>query len=119
MVFHLVLLKPRADLSRDARLALVSAFERAIREIPTVRRSRVGQRVVHGAGYEMTAPDAADFCVTIEFDDVAGLKAYLAHPAHAELGRRFGDALSAALVYDFEERDLAAIAREASGGATP
>ena len=116
MVFHLVLLKPRPDLSRASRLALVAAFERAVMEIPTVRGTRVGRRIKHGAGYEATAPDAADFCVTIEFDDVAGLQAYLAHPAHAELGRRFGDSLSAALVYDFEERDLAAIAREASGG---
>jgi hypothetical protein len=118
MVFHLVLLKPRPDLSREARLALVAAFEHAVRDIPSVRGTRVGKRVVHGAGYEATAPDAADFSVTIEFEDLAGLKAYLAHPAHAELGRRFGDSLSAAFVYDFEEQDLAAIAREASGGGT-
>jgi hypothetical protein len=38
----------------------------------------------------------------IEFDDLAGLQAYLQHPAHEQLGARFGKSLSAALVYDFE-----------------
>ena len=48
-------------------------------------------------------PDAADFLVMLQFDDAAGLAAYLQHPAHQELGERFGDSLAAALVYDFED----------------
>jgi hypothetical protein len=103
MVFHLVLLKPRPDLSTDGRERLVSAFERAIREIPTVRGVRVGRRVVVGTGYEAGVPDAADYVAMIEFDDVDGLRAYLQHPAHAELGARFSDSLAGALVYDFED----------------
>jgi hypothetical protein len=102
MVSHVVMMKPRPDLSADDRHALMAAFERAIREIPTVRAVRVGRRVLHGAGYEQTAPDAADYLIVIDFDDLEGLQTYLRHPAHDELGARFGQSLSAALVYDFE-----------------
>ena len=102
MVSHLVLLKPRPDLSTDGRERLVSAFERAIREIPAVRGVRVGRRVLVGAGYETGMPDTADYLVLIEFDDADGLRAYLEHPAHAELGARFWDSLAAAVVFDFE-----------------
>ena len=67
-----------------------------------MRNVRIGRRVRHGAGYELSAADAADYLVAIDFDDVVGLQAYLRHPAHDELGRRFDASLSAALVYDFE-----------------
>jgi stress responsive alpha/beta barrel protein len=102
MVSHLVLMQPRADLTAAQREEFIAAFERAIREIPTVRRARVGRRIVHGAGYEATAPRDADYIAEIDFDDLAGLQAYLCHPAHEELGVRFGRSLSAAMVYDFE-----------------
>jgi hypothetical protein len=102
MVTHLVLMKPRPNLSAADRQAFVDAFETALRQIPTIRGVRVGRRVRHGAGYEQSAPDAADFLAAIEFDDLAGLQTYLSHPAHEELGARFGQSLSAALVYDYE-----------------
>ena len=102
MVSHLVLMKPRADLSPADRRALVDAFGRAIREIPTVRDVRVGRRVTHGAGYEQAMPDTADYLIVIDFDDVAGLQTYLRHPAHEALGARFSQSLSSAWVYDYE-----------------
>jgi hypothetical protein len=102
MLTHVVLMKPRADLADADRAAFVAAFERALREIPTVRAVRVGRRVRHGASYEAAAADAADYIAQIDFDDLAGLQAYLRHPAHDELGARFGRSLSGALVYDFE-----------------
>ena len=43
-----------------------------------------------------------DYVAVIDFDDIAGLQTYLRHPAHGELGERFGQSLSGALVYDFE-----------------
>ena len=101
MVSHLVLMKPRPDLSPDDRQALIDAFDRAIRDIPTVRGVRIGRRVIHGAGYEQSAPDM-DYVAVIDFDDLAGLQTYLGHPAHADLGERFGQSLSGAWVYDFE-----------------
>ena len=61
MVSHLVLLKARPDLSDAQREGLVAAFKRALREIPTVRSTRVGRRIVLGAGYEERMPDTADY----------------------------------------------------------
>jgi hypothetical protein len=94
-------MKPRADLSAHERTAFVEAFERAVRDIPTVRGVRVGRRVRHGASYEPAAPDA-DYVAIIDFNDLAGLETYLRHPAHVELGAMFGQSLSSAMVYDFE-----------------
>ena len=102
MLTHLVLMKPRPGVTVAERRALIHAFERAIRAIPTVRGVRIGRRVVHGAAYEQATPDAADFLIVIDFDDLAGLQAYLRHSAHAELGARFNHSLSSASVYDFE-----------------
>jgi hypothetical protein len=102
MLSHVVLLKPREDLLQTDKRALVDAFERAIREIPTVRNVRVGRRTTHGAGYERSMPDTADYLVVIDFDDLAGLRVYLDHPAHEALGVCFRQILSSALVYDYE-----------------
>ena len=102
MVWHLVLMKPKANLPAGDRRALVDAFNRAVHDIPTVRETRVGRRVTHGAAYESTAPDSADIFVSIGFDDLAGLQTYLQHPAHGELAARFYQSLSSALIYDFE-----------------
>ena len=115
MVTHLVLLKPRPDLPSGDRASFVAAFERAIREIPTVASVRIGLRIRHGASYENEAPDAADFMAAIDFDGVTGLQAYLAHPAHAELGRLFGEVLSSALIYDFEVGGLEMLATTTRG----
>ncbi len=102
MVAHIVLMKPRADLAPADRQALVAAFARAVREIPSVRSVRVGRRVTHGARYEARVPDTADYLVVIDFDDLDGLQTYLRHPTHEELGARFSESLSSALIYDFE-----------------
>ena len=111
MVSHVVLMKPRADLTAAERDALLAAFERAIREIPTVRGVRVGRRVIHGAGYEARVPDAADYFVVLDFDDLDGLQTYLRHPAHEDLGARFNQSLSSALIYDFEAGGLEDLTR--------
>jgi hypothetical protein len=102
MVWHLVLMKPRPGLSSGDRHALVDAFEHACRDIPTIREVRVGRRVTHGARYETGMPDTAEYVIALAFDDLAGLQTYLGHAAHKELGARFNQSLSAALVYDFE-----------------
>ena len=106
MISHVVLFRPKPDLSTADRDALIAAFERAMRDIPDVRGVRVGRRVLHGAGYEQAAPDIADFLIVIDFDDFPGLQAYLRHPAHVELGARFGQAFSSGMVYDFEAGGL-------------
>jgi len=101
------------------RGVLIGAFERAIREIPSVRNVRVARRVVHGATYEARMPDAADYLVIIDFEDLEGLETYLRHPAHEELGARFNDSLAGALVYDFEGVALEELRRLSSSTRGP
>ena len=102
MIAHVVLFRPKLDLSADDRLSLVAAFEHAIRAIPAVRNVRVGRRVTHGAGYEQRMPETADYLIVIDFDDLEALQTYLQHPAHEELRARFNQALSSAWIYDFD-----------------
>ena len=101
MVSHLVLLQPRSDLSAVERRGFIDAFEQALTTIPSVRNVRIGDRIVHGAGYEQSAP-AMEYVAVIDFDDLAGLQAYLRHPAHEQLGAWFGRSVTASFVYDFE-----------------
>lgn len=102
MIAHVVLFRPRPDLGPEARAALSTAFERAVREIPSIRRTRVGQRVTHGRPYEALMRAAYPYAAILEFDDLAGLKAYLEHPAHEQLATRFFSVCEDALMYDFE-----------------
>ena len=102
MVSHVVVMKPRLDLSSGERQSLVAAFSRAVREIPSVRQVRVGRRIAHGAVDEERTPGSEDYLIVLDFDDVAALRRYLSHPAHEELARRFNQSLSSALIYDFE-----------------
>ena len=102
MISHVVLFRSKSDLSPQDRSALLAAFTFAVQTIPDVRGVRAGRRVIHGAGYEQAAPDIADVLIVIDFDDLAGLQAYLRHPAHAELGARFNRSLESGLIYDFE-----------------
>jgi len=113
VITHVVVMKPRADLGAHDRKALIEVFERAVQEIPVVRSVRIGRRVTHGAQYELTPPDA-EFLILIDFDDLAGLQAYLRHPAHEAVGAQFSRSLELGLVYDFETGDLARL-REFAG----
>ncbi len=83
------------------RNGLLQAFETAIREIPSVRGVRAGKRVRLGTAYDARAFEPVDYFVAIEFDDAAGLRSYLQHPAHVELAERFGIAAPEAVAYDF------------------
>ena len=102
MIAHIVLFRPRADLTAGERQSLADAFGAALREIPAVRRARVGRRFTHGGGYEQLMRVHYDYAAVLEFDDAAGLLAYLEHPAHHELSERFYSAFEDALIYDYE-----------------
>src|SRR4051794_36722793 len=104
-------MKVRPDMTQENKSALIAAFERAVHTIPSVRNVRIGNRVIFGAGYEAHQPDVADYLVAIDFDDQPGLEAYLDHPAHRELGTRFNESLSAALIYDFDAGGLERLRR--------
>ena len=102
MIAHLVLFRPRPNLSDADRQALGEVLAEALRAIPSVRRARVGRRVMHGRGYEQMMRSDYPYAALLEFDDVAGLKTYLEHPAHEKLATRFFESFEDALMYDYE-----------------
>ena len=102
MIVHLVLFRPRADLSTDEQHALATSFETALTQIPSIRRARVGKRIAVGRGYETMMHVNYAYAAVIEFDDRAGLTAYLEHPSHQQLASLFFSAFEEALIYDFE-----------------
>jgi hypothetical protein len=82
--------------------ALVDVLRDAIRSIPSIRSARVGRRVKHGRPYEQAMRVDYEYAALLEFDDLAGLKTYLEHPAHQALATRFFSAVDESLVYDYE-----------------
>ena len=46
--------------------------------------------------------DDYEFALMLEFDDLAGLKSYLQHPAHTAAGHHFTASASRSLAYDYE-----------------
>jgi hypothetical protein len=115
MVFHIVLFRPRPDLADDDRADLVSALGEALGAIPSIRRFHLGKRVVHGAGYESLMNVSLDYSAVIEFDDLAGLRAYLDHPAHRALGARFMQSLESSAIFDYEVMSADAVGRLSGG----
>jgi hypothetical protein len=123
MIAHLVLFRPRADLSESDRRGLTDALATALGTIPSIRRARIGRRIIQGRSYEALMRIDYTYAALLEFDDVAGLKAYLEHPAHEALGARFFSTFEETLIYDFDfVEDPEAIQRllgEAGGGSGP
>jgi hypothetical protein len=101
MIVHVVLFRPRAHLPAADRARLGVVFAEALREIPSIRRASVGTRVLHGRGYEALMRTNYSHAAILEFDDMAGLRAYLEHPAHDALGTLFFEMFEEALMYDF------------------
>jgi hypothetical protein len=102
VIAHLVLFRPRADLTAQARAGLADALSSALGAIPSIRRASIGRRVRHGRPYELSMRADYSHAALLEFDDLAGLQAYLDHPAHGPLASRFFDAFEDALMYDYE-----------------
>ena len=98
MISHIVVFKPRDDLSTADGESLAAAFARALNEIPDIRSVRAGRRV----------SDSREFLVALDFDDRAGLDRYLQHPAHQELAQRFWQSLVVSFSADFELAPLSA-----------
>ena len=102
MIAHLVLFRPRPGLAEADRRGLADALETALRTIPSIRRARIGRRITHGRAYETLMRTDYAYAALLEFDDVAGLMAYLEHPAHEALASRFFATFEEALMYDFD-----------------
>jgi hypothetical protein len=103
MIVHVVLFSPKPDLSAADRTAALDALQSVSKNIPAIKRLRIGRRMKHALpGYEQMMRDDYEYAVFIEFDDVEGLKAYLQHPAHRAAGHHFSASASKALAYDYE-----------------
>ena len=107
MIVHIVLIQPRAALDRTALDRAVADLQTASREIPSIRRLRVGRRVRHGLpGYEQAMTADFAYVALIEFDDQQGLQEYLRHPSHGALSRHFATLGERTLAYDYEISDV-------------
>ena len=102
MVAHVVLFRPKPDITSPDRQAMFDALEAAATSIPSVRRFHIGTRVTHGAKYEQLMVEDYPFAAVIEFDDLPGLQEYLQHPTHRSLGDLFYRLWEAGMVYDYE-----------------
>ena len=112
MIAHVVLFSPKAGLSDSDRGALLDALVAAAGDIPSIRRFRVGKRVKHWLpGYEQMMREDYEFAAIIEFDDLDGLKSYLGHSSHAEIGRHFTVSAARSLAYDYELVDASDVSR--------
>jgi len=101
LVAHVVLYQPRPDLTADERARLDAALSAAIEGIPSIRRVTIGERLRLGTIYEPLMSVDYTYAALFEFDDEAGLRAYLDHPAHRELGELFYSCSTSALAYDY------------------
>jgi Stress responsive A/B Barrel Domain len=109
LIAHIILFKPRSDMSPEERKSVLDALASAAVDIPMIRSFRIGRRVRHGRpGYEQMMREDFEYAVIIEFDDVDGLTAYLAHSEHAAIGAHFTQSAAGALAYDYEMVDLRA-----------
>lgn len=106
MTVHVVLFRPRPDVTDIERDALLDAMRAAARDVPGVRGFRIGQHIANPVPYVMSGFPSFPWIALLEFDDEAGLRAYLAHPLHVALGQRFNAAAEAALIYDYTVGDL-------------
>lgn len=105
MTVHVVLFRPKPDVTEAQREALFEAMRAAARGIPTVRGFRIGQHVAHPPQYQLSGFPSFPWVALLEFDDEDGLRAYLAHPLHQALGQQFNAAAESALIYDYAITD--------------
>ena len=102
MIAHVVLFRPKQDLTTEQRRAFAAAVEHALANIPLIKHARVGRRITAGREYDQQNVQDFPFAAILEFDSEDDLRAYLEHPAHQMLGTQFYVTSEAALVYDFE-----------------
>jgi len=104
MISHVVLFRPKADVSAEERAALIMALTRAVDGIPSIKRANVGRRILlNRAGYETLMAEHYEYSAILDFNSADDLRAYLDHPAHDELGRLLYVTADAVLAYDFEQ----------------
>src|SRR5687768_18508985 len=115
MIAHIVLFRPKASLSDDARRALIAALQQAVSGIPSIRRTTIGRRILlNRPGYETQMAEHYEYSAILEFENEADLRAYLDHPAHVDLGRLLFTSAEAVLAYDFKRSEERRVGKECS-----
>lgn len=102
MIAHVVLFRPKGDLTEDQRTAFVGALERALADIPTIARAHIGRRMTLGREYDAHNAQEFPYVAILEFESEDALRAYLEHPVHQTLGQQFYLTAESALAFDFE-----------------
>lgn len=102
MIAHVVLFAPSPTLTPADRDRFIAVVREAFSSIPGIARARVGRRTLLGRPYDALVRVPVEYAAILEFDTEADLRRYLEHPAHAELGRRFGAMTGMPTVCDFE-----------------
>jgi hypothetical protein len=107
MISHVVLFRPKTSLSADERRALITALDRAVSGISSIKRTTIGKRVLlNRPGYETQMAEHYEYSAILEFESEADLRAYLDHPSHVDLGRLLFTTADAVLAYDFIDTPL-------------
>ena len=105
MVLHVVLYRPRPDVTPEALASLADTIASTAAAISDVRSFRVGMRLADSPPYFGGPFPDFPYMAVVEFDNREGLMRYLKHPAHEALGRAFNTTAEAALVYDYVVAD--------------
>jgi hypothetical protein len=105
VVAHVVLFRPKPDLTDAQRREFLTALQYALTNIPLITRARVGRRITLGRVYDRQNVEQFPYAAILEFHTEADLRAYLDHPAHEALGAQFYTRSAGALVCDFELLD--------------
>jgi hypothetical protein len=107
VISHVVLFRPKPSLSDDEKRTLISALQRAVSGIPSIKRTTIGRRItLNRPGYEAQMAEHYEYSAILEFDNEADLRAYLDHPSHLDLGRLLFTSAEAVLAYDFTTIEL-------------
>lgn len=102
MISHVVLFRPKTDLSPEERAALIDALKHAVDGIAEIKHAVIGKRILlNRPGYETQMAEHFEYSAILDFNSEADLRAYLDHPAHNNLGRLLFTSADAVLAYDF------------------
>jgi hypothetical protein len=107
MILRIVLFQLRAEVSDyDSRL-LLSSITGAVKSVSGLLSFNVGRRIEGDSAYTLgqaAGPPMApfDYAAVFQFANTAALKAYLGHPAQADIRARFAAVASAAITCDYE-----------------
>ena len=105
MIVHVVLFRPRLDVGDAEREELFEAMRVAAREIPSVRGFRIGQHIAQPVPYVMSGFPSFPWVALLEFEDEAGLRAYLSHPLHVASASASTQRPKPRAIYDYTITD--------------